>query len=144
MPPSLKGLPPWYDQAIQIMVREGCSLREAVQAAELNVPNEDVVRATRHPAFKQLWHQAWLRHFADVASDPNFKKETVLGKMIDLARKLEAEGAHDKSAEVLFKVAKMQSWVGAENQVNIFGQLSQKDLDSIRKTLNKDVQKAIN
>lgn len=135
-------LPEWYDKAIEIMVANGCSLKEAIIIGELVVSSEDIVRATRHPAFKRLWHQAWLRHFAEVASHPDFKKETVVGKLIDLARKLEEEGEHDKSAEVLFKAAKAMGWIGPESQVSVFGELSQKDLDSIRKTLSKEVQAA--
>lgn len=119
----------------------GCSLKESIIIGEMEVSNEDIVRATRHPAFKKLWHQAWLRHFADVASHPDFKKETVVGKLIDLARKLEEEGEHDKSAEVLFKAAKAMGWIGGDTQVSIFGSLSQTDLDNLRKKL-KDAAEA--
>jgi len=57
------------------------------------------------------------------------------------SQKLEEEGEYDKAAEVLLKIAKIRGWVGPENQVSIFGELSQSDLDGIRKKIEGALEK---
>jgi hypothetical protein len=120
------------------MARTGCSLREAVTELQVEIGNEEAALILRRASFLRLLWEARHRYFAELAKDPNFSQDSVIGKLIVLAQKLEESGAHDKAGEVLFKISKIKGWVGPESQVSVFGELSQRDLDAIRKKLEKD------
>lgn len=122
----------WHYEAIQLMARSGCSLKQAATELAVPVTNEECNLISRRASFVRLLWSSRHQYFAELASDPNFKKDTLVGKFLSLAQKLEEEGQHDKSAEVLFKAAKAMGWIGPESTVSVFGELSQRDLDAIR------------
>ena len=128
----------WHLDAIQLMARTGCSLKQAATELEIPVTNEDCLNIMRRASFLRLLWSARHQYFAELASDPNFKKDTLVGKFLFLGQKLEEEGAHDKAAEVLFKAAKAMGWIGPESTVSVFGELSQRDLDAIREKVKND------
>jgi len=119
------------------MVRTGCSLGHACTELGFDVTNEELIQTQKRASFLTLLWQERHRYFSDLAKDPNFTQDTVVGKLISLAQKLEEEGAHDKAGEVLFKIAKIRGYVGPESQVSVFGELSQRDLDAIRKQVEE-------
>ena len=122
----------WHFEAAKMMAETGCSLKQAVAELDQNVTTEECALLVRRAFFQKLLWEARHRYFAQLGSDPNYTKDTAIGKLIALAQKLEEEGAHDKAAEVIFKIAKMTGWVGPESTVSVFGELSQRDLDAIR------------
>lgn len=130
-------IPDWLHEAIAQMVRTGCSLKQATIELELDIPNVDIVYQSHRAIFLSLLWEARHRYFAQLARSPEFQKDSVVGKLLVLAQKLEEEGAHEKSADVLFKLAKVQGYVGPESTVSVFGSLSQQDLSSIREKLSK-------
>jgi len=135
----------WHLEAIQLMVRTGCSLKQAATELAIPVTNEECNLVLRRASFVRLLWSTRHQYFAELASDPNFKKDTLVGKFLSLAQKLEEEGQHDKAAEVLFKAAKAMGWVGPESTVSVFGELSQRDLDSIRDKIKKgEIQPKVN
>lgn len=125
----------WHPQAVELMARTGCSLKQACTELEIDITNEECTILLRRASFNRLVWQARHRYFRDLGSDPNFSKDTAIGKMVALSQKLDEAGEYDKSAEVLFKIAKMTGWVGPESTVSVFGELSQRDLDAIRTKL---------
>ena len=126
---------PWHLEAAQNMARTGNSLKQACTELEVEITNEDATLLLRRASFNRLLWQERHRYFRELAADPNFTQDTVIGKLMNLALKLEDEGEHDKAAEVYLKLSKIRGRVGPESQVSVFGELSQRDLDSIRKKL---------
>jgi hypothetical protein len=125
----------WLPEAIDLMVRKGIGLEEAVADLNLGIPTAEIKTIERRKSFDRLRFQAQQRYFNELATDPNFKKDSVIGRMLRQADMLEREGLYDKAAEVLFKAAKAAGFVGPEQTVSIFGELSQADLDAIRSRL---------
>jgi hypothetical protein len=125
----------WHLPVAQLMARTGCGLKEACSELEIDVTGDECALLVRRASFIRLVWQERHRYFTDLARSPDFGQDTVVGKLLNLAQKLEDEGEIDKSAEVLLKLSKIRGWVGVENQVNILGDLTQGDLDRIRKTL---------
>lgn len=119
------------------MARSGCSLKQAVTEMGLEVSSEECHVLMSRIAFQKLLWQERHRHNTDLGRDPNYNKDTAIGKLIALSQKLEEEGEFDKAAEVILKIAKLQGWVGPESTVSVFGELSQKDLDAIREQVAK-------
>lgn len=122
----------WHLDAVTLMARTGCSLKQAATELAIPVSTEECNIILRRQGFSRLLWEARHRYFADLASDPNFKKDTMIGKLIMLAQKLEEEGKHADAGDVWFKIGKTQGWVGPESTVSVFGELSQRDMDAIR------------
>lgn len=119
------------------MARSGCSLSQAATELGVALSHEEAGKILRRPTFQSMLWEARHRYFSQLGGDPNFSKDTAIGQMLDQARKLDEEGLHDKAAEVLFKIAKMNNWVGPESQVNVFGELSDADLKAIREKISQ-------
>ncbi len=134
----------WLIDCADIMARSGCSLSSAVTELGKIVSIEECNKILRRATFQRVLWEARHRFFSDLGSNPNYKKETAIGKLLALAEKLEVEGRYADAAEVTFKVMKAQGWTGPENTVNVFGDLSQKDIDNIRKKLSKPSEMRVN
>jgi|GEM_PF-6126440 hypothetical protein len=130
----------WHIEAANLMARTGCSLKEAATILAAPVTTEDIQVLLRRQSFQRILWEARYRFFKEIGSDPQLSKETAIGKLVSLAQKLEEEGSHDKAAEAWFKVIKTAGWVGPENQISVFGELTQKDLESIRKKVEGDMK----
>src|SRR5258708_21560624 len=127
----------WQLEAATLMAQIGCSLSQAATHLQKIVSIDECNAILRRATFQRVLWEARHRFFSVLGSNPNYKKETAIGKLLALAEKLEIEGKFDSAAEVVFKIAKMNGWTGPESTVNVFGDLSQKDIDSIRKKLSK-------
>jgi hypothetical protein len=134
----------WLLEAIQLMVQDGLSLKQAAMELEKEVSSKECEVILRRPSFIRLLWEARYRYFNQVASDPNFKKESTIGKLLNLAEKLEAEGKHRDAADAVFKAAKIAGFVGVETQVSVFGELSAKDLEAIRQKVSEQKEEKIN
>lgn len=134
----------WHLEAADLMARTGCSLKQAATDLNQLASVEDCNALLKRATFQRVLWEARHRFFSALGADPNFKKETAIGRLLSLAQKLEVEGKYDSAAEVVFKIAKMNGWTGPESTVNVFGELSQKDIDSIRKKLSKPSELQVN
>jgi len=103
----------------------------------LDITSEECDRTLRRKSFNKLLWEHRHRYFNQLANDPHFKKDTIIGKLVSLAQKLEERGDYDKAAEAILKAAKVAGFVGPESTVSVFGELSQADLDSIRRKVEE-------
>src|SRR5690242_14126578 len=134
----------WHAEAIEIMVRTGCSLKQAAIELGVEISREDCDILLRRRSFnRRLWEERH-RYFGQLATSPNFKKETIIGKLLALAQKLEDEGEHAKASDSLFKAAKIAGFVGPESTVSVFGELSQRDLEAIRESVKAKPSTTVN
>jgi len=132
----------WVLEAVELMARNGVTLTEAAAELEQNVTSHECENIARRKSFNKALWLARHRYANELATDPNFKKETIIGKLIALAQRLEDQGDYDKAAEATLKAAKVAGFVGPESTVSVFGELSQADLDAIRTKLEGDIGKA--
>jgi hypothetical protein len=130
---------PWFSKVCDLMVRNGVSLKEAAQDLELPLTTEELINIQRLRAFQSALWTARHRLNKELATDPGFTKESVIGEFLALGKMLREEGAYDKAAEVLFKLCKVMNWIGIEGQVNVFAGLSQKEYDILRGQLERAV-----
>lgn len=135
MPRTEKALLAWESDAIELMARYGLSLIEAAGELGQGVTSEECDKLVRRKSFNKLLWAARHRFANELANNPDFKKETVVGKLVALSQKLEDRGDFDKAGEALLKAAKVAGFVGPESTVSVFGELSQADLDQIRKKI---------
>jgi hypothetical protein len=127
----------WNIEAVELMARTGMSLTQAVAEMGLDITSEECDKLLRSRGFNRLLWEHRHRYFNQLANDPNFKKDSIIGKLVSLAQKLEDQGDYDKAAEAVLKAAKVAGFVGPESTVSVFGSLSQQDLDAIRKKVEE-------
>jgi hypothetical protein len=126
---------PWLTEAIQLMVRNGLSLRQAANDLNIAVTTVDLENIQRRRSFQALLRSERSRYYQELGSDPSLTKECVIGKLLLLADKLYEQGDYDKSGEILFKIEKIRGHVGSDQAVNIFHGLSAKELEEARRRL---------
>lgn len=132
----------WVLEATELMARTGVTFLEAATELDQNITSVEAENIQRRKSFNKLLWEARHRYFNDLANNPNFKKDTIIGRLVALAQKLEDKGDYDKAAEAILKAAKVAGFVGPESTVSVFGELSQADLDAIRTKLEGDIGKA--
>lgn len=125
----------YLQPAIDLMVRQGISLRQAASLAGIVLTEKDCENLERRKSFNRLLWETRNQYWAELSRDPNYSKDSAIGQLITLAQKLTEDGSYDKAAEVVFKAAKIQGWTGNETQVNVFGQLTAKEFSELREKI---------
>lgn len=132
-PPAIEEA--WQTEAIDLMVRNGISLRTATQQLNVQITQGDCEKIQRRKNFQKLLRDARNRYHLEVGADPGLSKASTIGRLSVLATKLEADDQLDKAAEVLFKLAKLAGWLAPDASVNVFQGLTAKEYDEVRKKL---------
>ena len=117
------------------MASTGQSLQQVVTQLGIEATTEECQSLIKRPFFLKLLIEERHRWYNSIGGSINLSKETSIGRMISLAQKLEDDGEYDAAADVIFKAAKISGFVGPESTVSVFGDLSQADLDAIKKSV---------
>src|SRR5882762_5141225 len=94
---------PWLTEAIQTMVRNGLSLRQAANDLNIAVTTVDLENIQRRRSFQAILKAERGRFYQELGADPAVTKSALIGRLLLLADKLYEQGDFDKSGEVLFK-----------------------------------------
>ena len=133
----------WLSEAVERMVRSGLSLRQATMEMSIPASSADCETIQRRKSFQQLLWQTRLRYFTELGSDPLRTKQAAIGKLELAFQSLMEAGEFDKAAEVQFKIAKMEGWVGPEQQISVLGELTAKELEEAKTKLLEREAKAV-
>jgi hypothetical protein len=125
------------DEAADIMVRTGKTVKEALTELGVSMTTSEAEGLLRRRSFQQLLRIARNRFDSETAADPGRNKQSTIGRLQNLADLLMQRGEYEKAAEVLFKLSKLENWVGEGGSVNVFAGLTQKDLDEMRRIVNE-------
>lgn len=125
----------WLAEAIELVVRNGLTLLKAATELKKPVSTTDCENIQRRRSFQKMLRDARARYHAEVGSDPSLTKASTIGRLSILAQKLEDEESPDKAAEVLFKLAKLAGWLEPDAAVNVFGNLTSRDYEKIKRDL---------
>lgn len=127
----------WFARAAEKMVREEKTLYLVAQELELQLTTRECENIARTKAFQKVLWEARNVYHKELANDPSRNKNSLVGTMLMAANKLMEEGKYDKAAEVLFKLARIEGYVGAESQVTVIGSLSQAEIDKAKEEIKK-------
>lgn len=126
----------WFSPIAEIMVRQGCSFREAAeQIGKILIPEEARGYLNKKAFQAVLWQARW-KYFEDLGSNPNRTKAVLLGQMVHGVQKLLDDGDFDKAVDAAAKLAKVE-YGGADTQVNVLGNLNQDDIERLRAKIQK-------
>lgn len=132
-----------FEKLSDLMVRNGWGLKQALTEATLAASNEEIDRIAKNKHFQLALDTARLRFHSEVAANPDRTKSALLGELQVLAWKLSKDGEYSEAAEILFKIAKIEGWVGAESNVNVFAGLSHFELEGELERLEKREKPAV-
>lgn len=126
---------PWFQRVAAKMVREDKSFRQACAEEGVNLRSDEAETYRQRTAFQRVLRQARHNYHFEIGADPNRTKTATLGQLQLAANKLMEGGEFQKAAEVLFKIAKIEGWVGVDSTENPFAALSAKALAELRDQL---------
>jgi hypothetical protein len=134
----------WMVDAIQLMIRENLSLRQAALQLEKQITPQQADNIAGRVRFQDALEEARLDYYAEIGSNPKLTKEAVVGQIYQLASRLAADREDFKAADALLKLAKVQGWVGAEpdSSWKVFSNLSQSNIDAVKESLRKQLEQA--
>lgn len=143
MPRKLTPLPEWIPQACELMVKYDLSLRQAAAELGEDISTEEAEALKSRKLFKEKLEEARLASYAEIGSNPKFRKEVIVGQLYKLAERLANDREDYKAADSLLKLAKVQGWVGAEPDSlwNTFAKMRQVDIDEVRRQLKEQIER---
>jgi hypothetical protein len=138
MPRKPEQLEPWMLEAINLIVRQILTLRQAAQQLGVDITPQQADNIQGRMRFQDALEEARLKYYAAVGANPRLTKEAVAGQLFMLAQRLAADGEDAKAADALLKLAKVQNWTSGEENKDrpVLGNLSQADIDRLRAEVN--------
>lgn len=128
---------PYFDRLATHMVREDRDMFQAATDLELGLNGEDCKRLAKNKAFQRALRSARMQLFNELADDPKRGKNTLIGQAIFSIERLLDVGQYDKALAGILTLAKIEGFVGADSNVNVFAGLSTKDLQELKTKLKQ-------
>lgn len=132
----------WFRKGAYKMAREGKSLLQVIEELCIDgVNSREADLILKSNTFQTILRNERLRYANEVARDPELRKETAAGMMLICVQNLIGQGEWDKATEALLKLSKLQGWVGAESNVNVFTSLQGlkgHDLEELKKKVESE------
>jgi len=128
--------PEWFRAVARKIVREGKNFLLAID--ELGIPgltSKEAEEIHRSNTFQTVLRNERLKFATEYARDPALSRDAAIGMMMIGIEKLMLEGEWDKAIDGLTKLSKLTGWLGADQNVNVFADLKQKDLEEMRKQI---------
>jgi hypothetical protein len=117
------------------MARTSCSLKQASGDVGHPLDPDEAERTFRRRDFQDILRSEKNKFFAGIANDPTRSKSVAIGKMEMLIDRLIVAGEYEKAANAIDKLGKLEGWVGADSNVNIFSGLTARDIAEARARL---------
>jgi hypothetical protein len=108
MPRKPEPLEPWMLDAIQLMVRQNLSLRQAAQQLSQDLTPQEADNIQGRIRFQDALDEARLTYYAEIGLNPRLTKEAVVGQLYKLAERQANDREDYKAADALLKLAKVQ------------------------------------
>ena len=113
------------------------SFKGAITQLGIPLSNDEAAELEASKNFRESLDREQMVYYQELAQSPEFNKFMIVGEMLHCIKQMVREAEYDKAVEALFKLAKVQDWVGAETNINILTGISQKDIEEARKRRNQ-------
>lgn len=134
----------WFQTACQKMVREDKSLFIAACELNLGMTKKDCDDLLKDLEFQRVLRGERLRYYRELATDPGRSKQSNIGTLLYLADRLIAKGMDDKAANVIMSIMKAEGQLEDKSTINVFGDLTAKDLAAARDKITKKAAELAN
>ena len=143
MPRKPEQLEQWMLEAINLMVRQNLTLRQAAQQLGLEITPQQADNIQGRIRFQDALSDARLKFYSEIGSNPRLTKDALIGKVYLLSERLASDREDAKATEALFRLAKIQGWISGEGGgqpsiVDVLARaLTQDDIDRLRAEIKK-------
>jgi hypothetical protein len=127
----------WYQKACEKMAREGKSLFQVSNELNMGLTVKECEELLKDKEFASTLRGERQKFYREIAQDPNRSKVSTIGNFLYLADRLTDREQFDKAANILFQVAKLEGWLENNQTINVFGDLTAKDLAAMRAKVAK-------
>jgi hypothetical protein len=143
MPRKPEPLEPWMLDAIQFMVQQDFTLRQAATQLGVELTPQQADNLLGRVRFQDALRGARLAHYAEIGSDPNLNQHVVIGMLYKMAERLAEDREDYKAADAVLKLAKVKGIVGTESDSysKIFGCLTQANLESLKERFREQQER---
>ena len=122
----------WYPRAARIMIREGKPLYKVLIELDRPVKPSEAEAISRTGAFQEHLRIERNLLYRELANDPSRGRNTAVGMLIHAINMMLEAQQWDKATKGIMDLAKLEGWTN-DNTVNIFQDLTGKDLETLRK-----------
>jgi hypothetical protein len=143
MPRKPEPLEPWMLEAINLMVRQNLTLRQAASQLGQDLSPQQCDNILGRVRFHDALEEAHLKHFTEIGSNPRLTKDAVVGQLFVLAQRLASDREDYKAADSLLKLAKVQGWINGEGGAqrdDFLKNIRQSDIDWMKAQLDAKEQ----
>lgn len=127
----------WWNKAAELMVRQNLRFLHATTVLGIEGGTDELKRVEASQEFQNLLWNERHKYYKEIAQDPNFTKDSLVGQMLTIIFAQMEENKWKDAGESILKLAKIQGYVGETGTVNIFGNLSEAQLKELEKDLDK-------
>jgi hypothetical protein len=122
----------WYEDAADRMIRERKKLPQICSEMGLDLTPAEALEMENKPLFQKAIWVARHKFYQELALNPERTKQSALGQMIFAIEGLMAKGEWDKVVDAVLKLAKLEGWIGADSNVNVFTALRGEQFEELK------------
>lgn len=128
----------WYAKACTKMVREGKPFFAVSNEMDLGLTKAQCLEIEILTDFQTVLRGERYKYYREIAQDQNRSKNTNIGNLLFCADELMRKGQHKDAANVIMNVMKAEGQLEDKTTVNVFGDISHKDLEVMRAKVAKN------
>lgn len=122
----------WYEKAADAIVREGKSLFQFANESDLGLTSRECENVLRTKAFQEVLRNRRNLYYKEIAQDPSLSRAAVKGQLVLAITKMLEKEQYDKAANAIMQLAKLEGWTSDGTNVNVFNDLTHKDLLALK------------
>lgn len=122
----------WFEKAADAIVREGKSLFQYTNEADLGLTSRECENTLRTKAFQEVLRARRNLYYKEIAQDPSLSRAAVKGQLVLAINKMLEKEQFDKAANAIMQLAKLEGWTSDGTNVNVFNELTAKDITALR------------
>jgi len=134
--------PQWWKPVCDLMVRDNLPFRRAAFNCGQDLPVEEAAKIETQHAFQRCLETQRRAFYKEIGSNAGWSKRAAIGQLLMYADKLSKDGAYDKAVEAVNKACRLEGWIGGDQDIKVFGNLSAKEFDDIRTKLKDNLERA--
>jgi hypothetical protein len=123
----------WWADCADCMIREGRNMFFYCNEHGLGLTSAECDKVTRSQVFQELFRIRRNIYYKELANDSSLTRTAVKGQLVLAIQKMIEKEQYDKAANAIMQLAKLEGWTSDGTNVNVFNDVTQKDLDALRK-----------
>lgn len=122
----------WYEKAADAIVREGKNLFLISNEMDLGLTTRECENILRTKLFQEVLRTRRNLYYKEIANDPSLSRAAIKGQLVLAINKMLEKELYDKAANAIMQLAKLEGWTSDGTNVNVFNELTAKDLAALR------------